>query len=135
MSMGEPDLNPKNAAYRAAKVQALRDELADICRRAFAQGLPDCPDAMVEPLFDEMRARWGGGEVWIPAPSTARRNADIRSMFNGRNLSAVCRHFGLSPSTVYRIVGRPAPRPPRPKPAPAAPGQFHSALPTNAGPA
>lgn len=51
----------------------------------------------------------GGDDYYIPAVHSATRkarNERIRSEFNGRNLAYVCRKYGVSARTVYRVVRR-----------------------------
>lgn len=46
-----------------------------------------------------------GTHVYIPSVSSQERDAlelAIAAEFNGRNIDAVCRRFGVSRSTVYR---------------------------------
>lgn len=74
----------------------LRRELADIVR--------ENADSLVEMLLAGMRERMGGREVYIPASDKADRDAQIRAMFNGRNLREVMREFQVSQRTVYRAL-------------------------------
>lgn len=51
----------------------------------------------------------GGTEYYLPScsPATrAERNCRIRAEFNGQNLRYVCRKYGVSRATVYRVVKR-----------------------------
>lgn len=72
----------------------LRRELTDIVR--------ENADSLVDMLLAGMRERMGGREVYIPAADKVNRDAQIRAMFNGRNLREVMREFGVSQRTVYR---------------------------------
>jgi Mor family transcriptional regulator len=62
--------------------------------------------AMAYEIVEGMRARFGGDDVYVPAPDKQSRNERVREMFNGRNLKELMQVFGLSRSTVYKIVGR-----------------------------
>ena len=49
----------------------------------------------------------GGDELYVPkGQGTARRDAEVRAAFRGNNREEVCRRFGISRRTFYRIVGR-----------------------------
>lgn len=51
----------------------------------------------------------GGADYYLPAchPATrAERDARIRHEFNGQNLAHICRKYGVSRTTVYRVVRR-----------------------------
>ncbi|MCB1723224.1 MAG: helix-turn-helix domain-containing protein [Gammaproteobacteria bacterium] len=52
-----------------------------------------------------IRSRLGSQEPYIHAPDKAKRNAQIFAEFNGRNQKEVCRKWGISRRTLYRIVG------------------------------
>ncbi|MGZ8915830.1 MAG: Mor transcription activator family protein [Methylobacter sp.] len=49
------------------------------------------------------------GPVYIPKPDKSRRNERIRRTFNGVNHDIVCREFGISKATLYRVVGQAKP--------------------------
>lgn len=74
----------------------LRRELTDIVR--------ENADSLVDMLLAGMRDRMGGREVYIPASDKADRDAQIRAMFNGRNLREVMREFSISRAAVYRAL-------------------------------
>jgi Mor family transcriptional regulator len=46
------------------------------------------------------------GPVYIPKSDKSQRNEQIRRLFNGVNHDAVCREFGISRATLYRVVGQ-----------------------------
>ena len=52
--------------------------------------------------------RFQGDQIRIKKPPTGKpkRNQSIKKMYNGRNMSAVCERFGITPSTVYRVIKR-----------------------------
>jgi hypothetical protein len=56
-------------------------------------------------LVDRIRATHAG-QVHIPGPDKHHRNERIRRMFNGVNHDVVCAEFGISKSTLYRVIGR-----------------------------
>ncbi|MEZ0231889.1 MAG: Mor transcription activator family protein [Methylophilaceae bacterium] len=61
---------------------------------------------IAEALVRGLRKKYGCQEIYIPAPNRSERDASIRKEFNGRNIDEVCKKFGLSSASVYRIVGR-----------------------------
>lgn len=46
----------------------------------------------------------GGCDVYIPANNTATRNQQILLMYNGRNHTEVCKKYGISLRTLYRVI-------------------------------
>ncbi|WP_341674964.1 Mor transcription activator family protein [Niveibacterium sp. SC-1] len=78
---------------------ALRDEM----------GMPEQDAARLgEQLVRHMSTRVGGAEVYCPKRlevDRAQRDAAILRDFTGRNLAEVCRRYGVSKTTVYRVVG------------------------------
>jgi Mor family transcriptional regulator len=44
------------------------------------------------------------GPVYIPKSDKNRRNERIRLMFNGVNHDMVCKEFGISKATLYRVI-------------------------------
>lgn len=83
---------------------SLLAEIASILREE--TGLRDPLATMVaEAVLRGLRKRRGGTEVYVP--QTVRRTEiaqAVRQMFDGRNRDEVCRRFGISTSTLYRIV-------------------------------
>lgn len=61
---------------------------------------------VADALFCGFQDRNGGREIYVPAPEKSSRDAQIRGMFNGRNLVEVMRHFGVSKATVYRACNK-----------------------------
>ena len=61
--------------------------------------------AIAHEIVQGMRARFGGDDVYVPAPDKSARDERVREMFNGRNIKELMQLFGLARSTVYRIVG------------------------------
>lgn len=98
--------NPKSRAHRAARIDDMLQELAEMGGDVFADQLPHSPEDFARRFLERLRERWGGRDLWIPAGDSSKRDAAIRQQFNGRNLMAVCNQHGVSPSTVYRICGR-----------------------------
>lgn len=79
----------------------LRREIAGIVRDKFGI-VEGFAVPMADAIVCGMCERMGGREVYIPAPSKANRDRQIRAVFNGRNLREVMREFGVSKRTVYR---------------------------------
>jgi hypothetical protein len=78
----------------------------DVVATAVAFGMQE-PQAreFAATLVDRIRATHAG-QVRIPAPDKHQRNERIRRMFNGVNHDVVCAEFGISKSTLYRIIGK-----------------------------
>ncbi len=57
-------------------------------------------------LAAEVRRETGGREIYVPAINRDLRDAQIRHEFNGQNIDEMCRRYGLSRSSIYRIAGR-----------------------------
>jgi Mor family transcriptional regulator len=60
-------------------------------------------DEFAELIIDVLRQNNGFNFSVIP-PNKPARNAAIRHEFNGRNMHAVCLKYGVSKTTIYRIV-------------------------------
>lgn len=61
---------------------------------------------IADALVRGLRKKFGGDDIYIPAPDKAARNAAIKAEFKGTNLEEICRKYDLSPSAVYKIVGK-----------------------------
>lgn len=69
---------------------------------------------MAQLLVQGLRETYGGRRVYIPAvkrrdethAERAARDAEIARMFNGRNMTEVCKRFDVSRRTVYNAVAR-----------------------------
>lgn len=78
------------------------------------RGFCDMPPAAAEELARAIccsAARQGhaGAEYYLPALNTltrAQRNEAIRREFNGRNLRALMKKYGVRKSTIYCVVRR-----------------------------
>jgi Mor family transcriptional regulator len=58
-------------------------------------------------LQDEVRDEFRGIEIYIPRRSMARRRqmeAEVLTLFNGRNATEIARRLGIGRTTVYRII-------------------------------
>ena len=60
---------------------------------------------MAQSVEESLRRDYAGQRPYVPAVTRAERNRQIRAAFDGRNGEAVCRQFGISKSTLRRIVG------------------------------
>ena len=79
------------------------------CLRRRLQGEIDTDrlDALVSGIANDISNQIGGREVYInkrPRSEYARRNAEIRGEFNGRNHDELARRHGLSRRQVYRLL-------------------------------
>lgn len=87
--------------------------LADILTQA-AHSAFDIPSgaarSMVEQILQTAAAMgYAGCDYYLPSlqhMTRDERNAMIRAEFNGQNLSAVCRKYSVSKTTVYRACRR-----------------------------
>jgi Mor family transcriptional regulator len=79
----------------------------DVVMTAVAFGMPE-PEAraFAATLIDRIQMSHAGDAIYIPGPNKHRRNERIRRMFNGVNHDVVCREFGISKATLYRVVGQ-----------------------------
>lgn len=83
-----------NASYLHAEITAVVREKIGLTEHLAA--------LFAEAILCGLRERMGGREVYLPAPDRSKRNAEIRRMFNGRNMDEVCKAFAVSRDTVYR---------------------------------
>lgn len=61
---------------------------------------------IADALVRGLRKRLGGQDLYIPAEDRTERDAMIRKEFNGRNIDDMCKKFGLSKRSIYKIVER-----------------------------
>lgn len=87
------------------KAAAMRNEITSAIREAtglherFASELSD-------EILSRLMTRWGGDRLHVPACDRAARDEAIRADFDGRNHDAVCRRYGISQATLYRVIGQ-----------------------------
>lgn len=73
-------------------------------------GVPEAQAGeMAKKLVDRFRLRHGARRIYVPAMDKTVRDAAIRAKFNGQNAADCCREFGISRTSLYRIVGRRSP--------------------------
>lgn len=82
----------------------LHAELTDIVRVEIGMNEQFASD-MAGAILRGLSRLHGGADLYIPAEDKAQRNAAVRAAFNGRNHADVMRKFGISQSTLYRILG------------------------------
>jgi hypothetical protein len=76
----------------------------DVFTTAVAFGMQEAPAReFAATLVDRIRANHAG-QVYISGPDKNQRNERIRRMFNGVNHGVVCAEFGISKSTLYRVI-------------------------------
>jgi len=93
--------------HEQAAAESLVSEISSMVREHM--GLKDpWADMFAHMFVDALRMRLGGQRIYIPKrpQDLAARDAAVRQEFNGTNLADVCKKYGLSKSTVYRIVRR-----------------------------
>jgi len=64
-------------------------------------------DALVSGIATDISSQIGGREVYVnkrPRSEYARRNAEIRGEFNGRNHDELARRHGVSRRQIYRLL-------------------------------
>jgi len=91
---------------------AISDHIADILRAEISLAVTEETGAdseaarrMADRVFARMQKYWGGQRVYIPAVDSAERNRAIRAAFTGANHAEVCRRYGISLATLYRVIG------------------------------
>lgn len=87
----------KAAAVRTDITRAIR-EVTGLHER-FASDISDG-------ILQRLQQRWGGDRIYIPSRDRAARDAGIRADFDGRNHGEVCRRYGISLATLYRVIGQ-----------------------------
>ena len=90
---------------------ALSDIIADALQSPDEFGLPPAAARTLAEAIVCTAARrgHGGTDYYLPMAqhlSRRERDAQIRSQFLGNNLRDICRKFGISKTTVYRIIRR-----------------------------
>jgi len=121
LESGEPPpgwLRDRNLKTREELLNDFVTTLIDAMKQAMNQfGIPpDKTEAVATHLEQFIRRSLSGDKVYIPSgrrTSIERRNHEIRQVFNGRNHDALCRRFGISKSTLYRILRKPTNAPGR----------------------
>ena len=98
MTHTPPTPHPEDAAAQ------LHAELCEIMRAEI--GMHETyASPIAAAVLRGLRRLHGGREIYVPAECRSQRNAEIREAFDGTNADAVQRMFGISRSTLYRIVG------------------------------
>lgn len=92
--------------------QAQVTERPDVDTERGATLNQDLVQIIVTAVIDALRTHLGGRRVYVPVVAPAKaaheirtRDDAIRAAFNGRNMKEVCRDFGVSRATFYRITG------------------------------
>lgn len=83
---------------QSATEQALRK--SGLLDRKDMSGLPEELGRIVA---DHLANEWGGQSVYIPM-DRSRRNARIYERFDGTNIHALAKEYGVCVLTIYRIV-------------------------------
>jgi len=108
--MNTPTNSPAQIEDQAIQ---LHREFVEIVREEIGMNEPFAND-IAAALVRGMRKRYGGqdlgrrGRIYVPAPSKTERNAAIRAEFNGTNVEAVCKKYGISRSRLYAIASQKA---------------------------
>ena len=56
-------------------------------------------------MEERLRREFGTRRVYVNAPSARERDECIREEFDGTNHREICKRYGISRATLYRIVG------------------------------
>jgi|GEM_PF-3446689 len=65
----------------------------------------DIAETLAEQVVKKIQESWGGTQIYIPCNNSKTRNTEIRKTFTGSNHSEVCKKFGISLRTLYRVTG------------------------------
>lgn len=87
----------------------LNDMHARMCAALRRLGVsPDVAEMAATELSLSIAQDWRGETVYISAEwERARRRAEVRKRFNGRNAREVARELGVGRATVYRLLKSP----------------------------
>lgn len=104
---------PSGTATRLTeKPMSLSDHIAEALRAEISLAVAEETGAdavtarrVANRIFARLQRYWGGTRLYIPAADNAERNRDIRAAFTGANHAEVCRRFGVSLRTLYRVIG------------------------------
>lgn len=91
---------------QAAPENTLDQIEGDICLVARSLGVP-VNHEFAAALMDRLRLRLGGERLYIPritATDRKRRDAAIRTEFNGRNTAELAERHGVSERRIYAIL-------------------------------
>lgn len=55
-------------------------------------------------IMEGLRESMGGGDLYLPRIDREQRDQRIRSEFTGANHALICERYGISRSTLYRIL-------------------------------
>ena len=92
---------------------SLKDSIINIVKNEIFEALLQselCDDEdarkITDTAFQRIQNRLGGCRVYVPkCKETNYDYTDIRLAFNGSNHGEVCRRFGISLRTLYRVIG------------------------------
>lgn len=101
--MNTPDLNTVARHHPEDAAAQLHSEFTDIVRTEIGMNEFFASD-IAAAFLRGLRKRFGCQDLYIPAEDRSVRNAAIKAEFRGGNIDAVCKKFGVSKATVYRIA-------------------------------
>lgn len=85
----------------------IRDLVKDIRTGAIRLGLDEqTADAFAEEIVAGICLKYGGTERHIPKRNREAIHAGVARDYDGQNREQVCRRYGVSRATFYRIIGR-----------------------------
>ena len=65
---------------------------------------PEYAADLMQLVVDGLREDFGGQQVYFPMIDKRKRNQAIKKSFNGANHYEICRKYGISHSTLKRII-------------------------------
>lgn len=88
-------------------VRDAEDFVADLLAVVQTVCTPADPAVLVQ-LEQQVRARWGGGEVYIPKkrPIHERKAAALQDWRNGAPIAQASAAHGIDRCTLYRLINR-----------------------------
>lgn len=95
---------PQTSAQAEDEAVQIEREVLEIFREdlGMVEGLAMTFAAL---FVQSMRRRWGGAELYVPAPDRSARDAEIRRAWRGDNVQELMRRYDLSRARIYAIVG------------------------------
>jgi len=89
---------------------SLKDSLARLIKQDIFEALLESEmderqaAQLAADIFAKIQHKRGGTQVFIPKLFSEERWQQIRQAFTGNNHAQVCRQFGISIATLYRVL-------------------------------
>lgn len=98
-----PTTDTTRKPLQSTSQDLLRAELTDVVREQLGIQGPQAIQT-AEALLRGLMSRLGGQDIYIPAPPRSERHAAILADFRGDNAAEVRAKYGISKSTLYRLL-------------------------------